>query len=57
MLARFRIFWLDTLALLGAVAAVVPLLARRRPAGRDVELSESQPAPRDAPVARRASPP
>jgi hypothetical protein len=57
MLARFRIFWLDTLALLGAVAAVVPLLSRRRPFGRDLELAESQPTPRDAPVARRASPP
>ena len=38
MLARFRIFLLDTLALVGAVAAVVPLLARRRPFGRDLEL-------------------
>jgi len=56
MLVRLRILWLGLIALAGAVAALLSLVARRRPLGERRAISRPS---RVVPLAerRRASPP
>jgi hypothetical protein len=56
MLVRLRLAWLDLVALAGAVAALLPLVARCRPEGARRAVAR---APRVVHLAerRRASPP
>jgi hypothetical protein len=56
MLARFRLFLVNLVALAGAVAALLPLVLRRRPLGHRTQVPRPTARVIPLPQRRRAAP-